>query len=54
MAKQHTDSVNFTRTVVVDNVTGEVITSGAGTTAGQRQMARRPLMPLLAQWCQDL
>ena len=33
VAKQHTDSVNFTRTVVVDNVTGEVITSGAGTTA---------------------
>ena len=33
LAKQHTDSVNFTRTVVVDNVTGEVITSGAGTTA---------------------
>ena len=33
MAKPHTDSVNFTRTVVVDNVTGEVITSGAGTTA---------------------
>ena len=31
VAKQHTDSVNFTRTVVVDNVTGEVITSGAGT-----------------------
>nr|WP_301672540.1 transposase [Lactiplantibacillus plantarum] len=33
VAKQHTDSVNFTRTVVVDNVTGKVITSGAGTTA---------------------
>ncbi|MCD5514805.1 MucBP domain-containing protein [Lactobacillus delbrueckii subsp. lactis] len=33
VAKQHTDSVNFTRTVVVDNVTGDVITSGAGTTA---------------------
>ncbi|KAF0412347.1 mucin-binding protein [Pediococcus pentosaceus] len=33
VAKQHTDSVNFTRTVVVDNVTGEVITSGDGTTA---------------------
>ncbi|WP_423219482.1 mucin-binding protein [Leuconostoc citreum] len=33
VANQHTDSVNFTRTVVVDNVTGEVITSGAGTTA---------------------
>ncbi|MGX7693204.1 lectin-like domain-containing protein, partial [Lactiplantibacillus plantarum] len=33
VAKPHTDSVNFTRTVVVDNVTGEVITSGAGTTA---------------------
>ena len=33
VAKQHTDSVNFTRIVVVDNVTGEVITSGAGTTA---------------------
>ncbi len=33
VAKQHTDSVNFTRTVVVDNVNGEVITSGAGTTA---------------------
>ena len=33
VAKQHTDSVNFTRTVVVDNVTGEVITSGAGTKA---------------------
>ncbi len=33
VAKQHTDSVNFTRTVVVDHVTGEVITSGAGTTA---------------------
>ncbi|WP_191981879.1 lectin-like domain-containing protein [Loigolactobacillus coryniformis] len=33
VAKQHTDSVHFTRTVVVDNVTGEVITSGAGTTA---------------------
>ncbi|WP_404274098.1 mucin-binding protein [Fructilactobacillus sanfranciscensis] len=33
VAKKHTDSVNFTRTVVVDNVTGEVITSGAGTTA---------------------
>ncbi|MBC9022967.1 KxYKxGKxW signal peptide domain-containing protein, partial [Limosilactobacillus fermentum] len=33
VAKQHTDSVNFTRTVVVDNVTGEVITSGAGATA---------------------
>ncbi|MDB7636203.1 mucin-binding protein, partial [Lactococcus garvieae] len=33
VVKQHTDSVNFTRTVVVDNVTGEVITSGAGTTA---------------------
>ncbi|MCG7195155.1 LPXTG cell wall anchor domain-containing protein [Fructilactobacillus sanfranciscensis] len=32
VAKKHTDSVNFTRTVVVDNVTGEVITSGAGTT----------------------
>ena len=33
VAKPHTDSVNFTRTVVVDNVTGEVITSGAGTKA---------------------
>ncbi|GHN23202.1 hypothetical protein ME785_17600 [Lactobacillus delbrueckii] len=33
VAQPHTDSVNFTRTVVVDNVTGEVITSGAGTTA---------------------
>ena len=33
VGNQHTDSVNFTRTVVVDNVTGEVITSGAGTTA---------------------
>ncbi|MCT3069939.1 transposase, partial [Leuconostoc citreum] len=33
VAKQHTDSVNFTRTVVVDHVTGDVITSGAGTTA---------------------
>ena len=33
VAKPHTDSVNFTRTVVVDNVTGEVITIGAGTTA---------------------
>ncbi|NEX59092.1 transposase, partial [Lactococcus lactis] len=33
VANEHTDSVNFTRTVVVDNVTGEVITSGAGTTA---------------------
>ena len=33
VAKKHTDSVNFTRTIVVDNVTGEVITSGAGTTA---------------------
>ncbi|MBR8675552.1 transposase, partial [Lactococcus lactis subsp. lactis] len=33
VAKQHTDSVNFSRTVVVDNVTGEVITSGAGTKA---------------------
>ncbi|RDX59117.1 LPXTG cell wall anchor domain-containing protein [Fructilactobacillus sanfranciscensis] len=32
VAKKHSDSVNFTRTVVVDNVTGEVITSGAGTT----------------------
>uniref|UniRef100_UPI003FD7943F mucin-binding protein n=1 Tax=Streptococcus thermophilus TaxID=1308 RepID=UPI003FD7943F len=55
VAKQHTDSVNFTRTVVVDNVTGEVITSGAGTTAsGQRQTVIRPLMPLLVQWCRDL
>ncbi|WP_173008885.1 lectin-like domain-containing protein, partial [Lactobacillus helveticus] len=33
VAKPHTDSVNFTRTVVVDNVTGDVTTSGAGTTA---------------------
>ena len=33
VAKKHTDSVNFTRTVIVDKVTGEVITSGAGTTA---------------------
>ncbi|MGY0227496.1 mucin-binding protein [Limosilactobacillus fermentum] len=31
--QQHTDSVNFTRTVVVDNVTGEVITSWCWTTA---------------------